>query len=114
MAQIQGYRDAVTFLCTRPEVDPDRFGIFGTSFSGGHVLVVGVLDRRVKAVHFQVPVISGGHHHHQRGGGDPGDVVARLVREPGPRRRVARRPRAAPPGPVGRPSVPRPPAAPRS
>ncbi|GAA5087014.1 hypothetical protein HNP84_010227 [Thermocatellispora tengchongensis] len=58
--QIQGYRDAITFLCTRPEVDPERIGIFGSSFSGGHVLVVAAVDRRVKAVYSQVPVISGG------------------------------------------------------
>jgi fermentation-respiration switch protein FrsA (DUF1100 family) len=59
-AQIRGYRDAITFLCTRPEVDADRFGIFGSSYSGGHVLVVAAQDRRVKAVYSQVPVISGG------------------------------------------------------
>ncbi|TDE35831.1 alpha/beta hydrolase [Actinomadura sp. 6K520] len=58
--QIQGYRDAITFLCTRPEVDAERIGVFGSSFSGGHVLVVGAVDRRVKAVYSQVPVISGG------------------------------------------------------
>ena len=58
--QIQGYRDAITYLCTRPEVDPERIGVFGSSYSGGHVLVVAAIDRRVKAVYSQVPVISGG------------------------------------------------------
>jgi len=42
-----------------PEVDPDRIGIWGSSYSGGHVLVVGAIDRRVKAVVSQVPLISG-------------------------------------------------------
>ncbi len=34
--------------------------MFGSSYSGGHVLVVGAVDRRVKCVYAQVPVISGG------------------------------------------------------
>lgn len=59
-AQIAGYRNAITYLHTRPEVAHDRIGVFGTSYSGGHVLVVGAIDRRVKAVYAQVPVISGG------------------------------------------------------
>ncbi|MEU8133734.1 alpha/beta hydrolase [Streptodolium elevatio] len=59
-AQIDGYRHAVTYLHTRADVAHDRIGVFGTSYSGGHVLVVGAIDRRVKAVYAQVPVISGG------------------------------------------------------
>ncbi|NUU24547.1 MAG: alpha/beta hydrolase [Streptomycetaceae bacterium] len=59
-AQINGYRDAVTYLHTRSDVAHDRIGVFGSSYSGGHVLVVGAIDRRVKAVYAQVPVISGG------------------------------------------------------
>ena len=34
---------------TLPEVDADRIGVWGSSYSGGHVLVVGAIDRRVKA-----------------------------------------------------------------
>ena len=41
------------------EVDADRIGIWGSSYSGGHVLVVGAIDRRVKCVACQVPLISG-------------------------------------------------------
>ncbi len=33
--------------------------IWGSSYSGGHVLVVGAIDRRVKCVAGQVPLISG-------------------------------------------------------
>jgi pimeloyl-ACP methyl ester carboxylesterase len=40
-------------------VDAGRIGIWGTSYSGGHVLMVGAIDRRVKAVVCQVPMISG-------------------------------------------------------
>ena len=40
-------------------MDPGRIGIWGSSYSGGHVLVVAAIDRRVKAVVSQVPLISG-------------------------------------------------------
>ena len=58
-AQIRDYRHAISFARTLPEIDPDRLGIWGTSYSGGHVLVVGALDRRVRCVVSQVPAISG-------------------------------------------------------
>ena len=58
-AQVRDYRHAITYAGTLPEVDPKRIGIWGSSYSGGHVLVVGAIDRRVKAVVSQVPLISG-------------------------------------------------------
>src|ERR1700757_2443111 len=58
-AQVRDYRNAITYLHTVPEVDPGRIGIWGSSYTGGHVLVVGAIDRRVKAVVSQVPLISG-------------------------------------------------------
>ena len=57
--QRRGYRDAITFLTLRPEIDEQRIGIFGTSYSGGHVLEVAAHDRRVKCVVSQIPAISG-------------------------------------------------------
>src|ERR1700738_5067190 len=57
--QTRDYRDAITWASSLPEVDPDRIGIWGSSYSGAHVLVVGAIDRRVKAVVSQVPLISG-------------------------------------------------------
>lgn len=57
--QISDYRDAITFVSTLPEVDAGRIGIWGSSYSGGHVLVVGAIDRRVKCVVSQVPLVSG-------------------------------------------------------
>jgi pimeloyl-ACP methyl ester carboxylesterase len=57
--QRRGYRDAITFLTLRPEIDEERIGIFGTSYSGGHVLEVAAHDRRVKCVVSQIPAISG-------------------------------------------------------
>ena len=58
-AQVRDYRTAITYAATRPEVDSDRIGIWGSSYSGGHVLVVGAIDRRVKCVVSQVPLVSG-------------------------------------------------------
>ena len=57
--QVRDYRHAISYACTLPEVDPDRIGIWGSSYSGGHVLVVGAIDHRVKCVVGQVPLISG-------------------------------------------------------
>ena len=57
--QVRDYRHAISYASTRPEVDADRIGIWGSSYSGGHVLVVGAIDRRVKCVVGQVPLISG-------------------------------------------------------
>ncbi len=57
--QLRDFRTAITYAQTRPEVDPDRIGIFGSSYSGAHVLAVAALDRRVRAVVSQVPLISG-------------------------------------------------------
>jgi uncharacterized protein len=58
-AQVRDYRHAITYASTLPEVDPARIGIWGSSYSGGHVLVVAAIDRRVKAVVSQVPLVSG-------------------------------------------------------
>jgi uncharacterized protein len=57
--QVQDYRHAITFATTLPETDRNRIGIWGSSYSGGHVLVVAAIDRRVKAVVSQVPMVSG-------------------------------------------------------
>ena len=57
-AQVRDYRHAITYAGTLPESD-DRIGVWGSSYSGGHVLVVAAIDRRVKAVACQVPMVSG-------------------------------------------------------
>jgi uncharacterized protein len=58
-AQVRDYRHAISYASTLPEVDPARIGIWGSSYSGAHVLVVAAIDRRVKAVVSQVPLVSG-------------------------------------------------------
>lgn len=57
--QVRDYRHAITYASTLDEVDPTRIGAWGSSYSGGHVLVLGAIDRRVKAVVAQVPLVSG-------------------------------------------------------
>ena len=55
--QRKDYKNAITWVAVQPEVDADRIGVWGTSFSGGHVLVVAAEDRRVKAVVAHVPAV---------------------------------------------------------
>lgn len=57
--QRRGYRDAITFVSLRPEVDRQKIGIWGTSYAGGHVLEVAAHDRRVKCVVSQIGFASG-------------------------------------------------------
>ena len=52
--QMEDYRNALTWLSLQPEIDADRLGVWGTSFSGAHVIQVAARDPRVKAVVSQV------------------------------------------------------------
>jgi fermentation-respiration switch protein FrsA (DUF1100 family) len=58
-AQVRDYRHAITWAQARSEVDADRIGVWGSSYSGGHVLVLGAIDKRIKCVACQVPLVSG-------------------------------------------------------
>jgi fermentation-respiration switch protein FrsA (DUF1100 family) len=58
-AQVRDYRHAVSYAQTLPEVKADRIGVWGSSYSGGHVLVLGAIDKRIKCVAAQVPLVSG-------------------------------------------------------
>lgn len=55
-AQIDDYRNAISWASLQPEVDPERIGVWGTSMSGGNVLYLAAFDRRIKAVVAQVPL----------------------------------------------------------
>lgn len=57
--QISDYGDAITFAQMRSEVNADKIGIWGSSYSGGHVLAVGASDKRVKCVLSQLPMVDG-------------------------------------------------------
>ncbi len=57
--QIRDYRHAISYMQTLPGIDRERIGVWGSSYSGGHVLVLGAIDKRIKCVVSQVPLISG-------------------------------------------------------
>ena len=57
--QIEDFRGAISYVRSRNDVDSERIGLWGSSYSGGHALVVAAIDRRVKCVVAQVPTISG-------------------------------------------------------
>lgn len=67
--QIEDYKNAVSYVSTLPEVDEDRIGIWGISYSGGHVLVVGATDPRVKCIASNIPVVDGYYNVHRNHGG---------------------------------------------
>jgi fermentation-respiration switch protein FrsA (DUF1100 family) len=54
-AQARDYRAAFDRLAAEPAVAADRIALWGSSFSGGQVLVLAAADRRVAAVIAQVP-----------------------------------------------------------
>lgn len=58
-AQVEDYRNAISWLETRSDIDAGRIGVWGISYSGGHSLIVGGLDPRVRAVASIVPVVDG-------------------------------------------------------
>lgn len=66
IAQQRAYRDAITYIGQRDDVDAERIGVWGTSYGGGHVLTVAAVDRRVHCVVSQVPTISGSLNHLRR------------------------------------------------
>ncbi len=57
--QVADMRDALSYARTLESIDPARIGLWGTSYSGGHALVVAALDRRVRCVVAQVPLVDG-------------------------------------------------------
>lgn len=54
--QCRGYRDALKFAETLDAVDPERIALWGDSYTGGQVIVVGAIEPRVKVIVAQCPV----------------------------------------------------------
>lgn len=63
--QCSDISDAITYAQSRSDVNAAKIGIWGSSYSGGHVLWVGAIDRRVKAVLSQVPCVNGWDNFHR-------------------------------------------------
>lgn len=73
--QVADFRDAITYAQQLEGVDAQRVGVWGSSYTGGHVLVLGATDRRVRCVVSQVPTISGARNTLRR---FPGDGLAEI------------------------------------
>ena len=57
--QQDDYRNAISFIQGEPGVDPDRIGVWGSSYAGGNSVAVAGQDARVKAIAIQIPGIGG-------------------------------------------------------
>jgi fermentation-respiration switch protein FrsA (DUF1100 family) len=68
--EVEDYRNAISWLQARADVDPERIGIWGMSFGGGIVIQTAAMDRRVKAVVSVVPVVNGRRWLHSLWGAD--------------------------------------------
>jgi dienelactone hydrolase len=58
--QTEDIVNAITFMTGDPRVDPERIGLWGTSYGGGHVVYVAAHDQRVKCIVSQVPSMESG------------------------------------------------------
>jgi hypothetical protein len=56
--QHEDFRNAITWTQLQSEVDPERIGLWGFSYSGGHVLHLAAFDPRVKAIVAQMPTVN--------------------------------------------------------
>jgi len=54
LEQIDDIRNAISYFETLPEVDPDRIGLWGTSFGGANAPYTAAVDNRIRAVVGQV------------------------------------------------------------
>lgn len=59
MQEAEDFKSAIDWLEVQPGIDPERIGIWGTSFGGGIVTHVAAYDIRVKACVAQAPILDG-------------------------------------------------------
>jgi len=57
--QIADWRRVISYLETVEGIDAERIGLWGSSYAGGHAMVLAASDARIKVVVCQVPTISG-------------------------------------------------------
>ncbi len=58
-AQIEDYRNALSFAASIDGIDAGRLGAWGISYSGGHALILPAIDARVRCAISVIPVIDG-------------------------------------------------------
>src|SRR5262249_50771398 len=57
--QLADWAAAVSYARELDNIDPERIALWGTSFSGGHVIQIAATDQRIAAVVAQVPFVDG-------------------------------------------------------
>ena len=57
--QTEDIINCISYISGELGVDPNRIGLWGTSFGGGHVVYVAAHDKRVKCIVSQVPSMDG-------------------------------------------------------
>ena len=57
--QLEDYKEAISYARSLNEVDPSRIALWGTSLSGGHVIVTAAKDEDIACVCAQVPLLDG-------------------------------------------------------
>jgi uncharacterized protein len=55
--RLQDWQNAISYVTTLPKADAERIGVWGTSLGGRDLLAFSWMDRRVKAVVAQAPLI---------------------------------------------------------
>ena len=58
-AQIEDYRNVISYAERLPDIDPARIAAWGISYAGGHTLILGAIEPRLRAVVSVIPVIDG-------------------------------------------------------
>jgi pimeloyl-ACP methyl ester carboxylesterase len=58
-SQVEDYRNALSYAETLQDIDKDRTGLWGISYSGGHVLIVAAIDPRPAFAISTIPVVDG-------------------------------------------------------
>ena len=72
--QLEGYRDAISWLRSQPSIASDRIGIWGSSFSGGEVIILASEDLPIGCAVAQVPALGEG------GPAVPAEALAAITR----------------------------------
>jgi uncharacterized protein len=57
--QLEDYAAAVSYARSLKEIDPARIALWGTSLSGGHVIVTAARDNRIACISAQCPLLDG-------------------------------------------------------
>jgi len=57
--QLEDYSAAVNYARSLKEINPARIALWGTSLSGGHVIVIAARDENIACISSQVPLLDG-------------------------------------------------------